>query len=112
MRSRAASTASPGTAERTTVGWRQDGVYKARVDLDDADRTITLPNEIPLDTVPPRIVGASPRLSKDELTVFYRLSEPARGLLFVGGRRVVKTNSHKLRWKMAGAARVPAAARA
>ncbi len=78
----------------------KDGVYKARVDLDDADRTITLPNKIPLDTVPPRIVGASPRLSKDELTVFYRLSEPARGLLFVGGRRVVKTNSHKLRWKM------------
>ena len=72
-----------------------DGVYEPRVDLDDADRTITLPNSIRLDTVPPRIVGASPRLSRDELTVLYRVSEQANGLLFVGGRRVVKTHAYK-----------------
>jgi hypothetical protein len=78
----------------------KDGVYKARVDLDDADRTITLPNKIQLDTVPPRILGARAGLSKDLLTVYYRVSEPAHGLLFVDGQRVVKTNSSKLRWQM------------
>jgi hypothetical protein len=78
----------------------KDGVYKARVDLDDADRTITLPNKIQLDTVPPRVTGARSALSKDLLTVAYSVSERAHGLLFVGGQRVVKTNSSKLRSKM------------
>jgi hypothetical protein len=73
----------------------KDGVYKPRVDLDDADRTINLPNKIVLDTEPPKIVGASPRLSKDELTVVYRVNEQAHGLLFVGGQRVVKTRGYK-----------------
>jgi flagellar hook capping protein FlgD len=73
----------------------KDGSYKPRVDLDDADRTINLPNKIVLDTVPPRMVGASPRLSKDELTVLYRVDEQAHGLLFVGGTRVVKTNGYQ-----------------
>jgi hypothetical protein len=78
----------------------KDGVYKARVDLDDADRTITLPNKITLDTVPPRVTGARARLSKDLLTVGYRVSEPAHGLLYVGGQRVVKRNSSALRSTM------------
>jgi hypothetical protein len=73
----------------------KDGVYKPRVDLDDADRTINLPNKIVLDTVPPRIVGAAPHLSKDELTVAYKVSEQAHGLLYVGGRRVVRTLGYK-----------------
>jgi hypothetical protein len=72
-----------------------DGLYHARVDLDDADRTITLPNTIPLDTVRPRIVGASPRLNADELTVLYRVDGEAHGLLYVGGKRVVKTASYQ-----------------
>jgi hypothetical protein len=73
----------------------RDGVFKPRVDLDDADRTITLPNAIRIDTVPPRIVGVSPRLSADELTVLYHFSEQAHGLLFVSGHRVVKTFGYK-----------------
>jgi hypothetical protein len=73
----------------------KDGAYEPRVDLDDADRTINLPNRIVLDTEPPKIVGASPRLSKDELTVVYRVNEQAHGLLFVGGHRVVKTRGYK-----------------
>jgi hypothetical protein len=72
-----------------------DGVYKPRVELEDADRTINLPNAIRVDTDPPRIVGASPRLTADELTVLYRVSEQAHGLLFVAGRRVVKTNGYR-----------------
>jgi FlgD Ig-like domain len=101
------SLAVPGGYHRFTWDGRddsgrlvRDGAYKPRVDLDDADRTITLPNAIRVDTVPPRIVGASPRLGKDELTVFYRLSEQAHGLLFVGGRRVIITHSYKPRGKM------------
>jgi hypothetical protein len=78
----------------------KDGVYHARVDLDDADRTITLPNKITLDTVPPRVLGARATLSKDLLTVSYRVNEPAHGLLFVDGQRVVKRNSSKLRSNM------------
>jgi hypothetical protein len=78
----------------------KDGVYKARVDLDDADRTIRLPNQIVLDTVPPSVTGARARLSKDLLTVAYRVSEPARGLLYVDGQRVVRTHSSALRSKM------------
>jgi hypothetical protein len=78
----------------------KDGVYKARVDLDDADRTITLPTRITLDTVPPRVTGASPRLDKEDLTVFYRLGTQAHGLLFVGGKRVVITNSTRPTGKM------------
>ena len=86
---------------RTDAGTRaKDGVYKARVDLDDADRTITLPNKITLDTAAPRVTGARARLSKDLLTVAYSVSEPARGLLFVNGQRVLRTHATKLRGKM------------
>jgi hypothetical protein len=74
-----------------------DGVYKPRVDLTDADRTINLPNAIRVDTVPPRILGASPHVTATELKVVYRVNEEAHGLLFVGGRRVQKTHRHRLR---------------
>ena len=107
VRTLVASRAVPSGYHRFTWDGRRDdgtlapdGVYKARVDLDDADRTITLPNGIRLDTVPPRVVGVSPRLTKDELAVLYRLSDQAHGLLYVGGKRVVKTLSHKVRGKM------------
>ena len=69
-----------------------DGVYRARVSLDDADRVITLPNRIRLDTTPPtiRVVG-QPVVGGRVLTVHYRVSEPARAALYLGGRRVLLT---------------------
>ena len=72
-----------------------DGVYKARIDLQDADRTIDLPNRIVLDTVPPRVTGASSRVTASLLRVRYRFDEQAHALLFVNGRRRLKSASYK-----------------
>jgi FlgD Ig-like domain len=69
-----------------------DGVYKPRVDLTDADRTISLPNLIRIDTKLPRVVGAAPHATKTLLRVRYRFSEQARALLFVNGKRRLKSN--------------------
>ena len=70
-----------------------DGVYKARVDLADADRTIDLPNRIVLDTVPPRVTGASSRTTTTLLRVRYRFDEQAHALLYVNGKRRVRSHS-------------------
>jgi hypothetical protein len=75
-----------------------DGVYRPAVHLARAHRTIVLPNEIEVDTVAPKVVGAQPSpllLSPDGdgrgdvLTVRYRLSEKAHGVLLVDRRRRV-----------------------
>ncbi len=72
-----------------------DGTYKPRVHLADQHRTIVLPNPIRLDSVDPRVtaLAVSPRVfspdgdyRRDYLTIRYRLSEPARALLFVDRR--------------------------
>jgi hypothetical protein len=72
-----------------------DGVYKARVDLQDADRTIDLPNRIVFDTVPPRITGASARPTATVLRVTYRFDGQAHAELFVNGKRRLKSASIK-----------------
>ncbi len=72
-----------------------DGVYKVRVDLQDADRTIDLPNRIVLDTVPPRITGASTRVTTSLLRVSYRFDGQAQALVLVNGKRRVKSASTK-----------------
>ena len=70
-----------------------DGVYRVRVDLQDADRTIDLPNRIVLDTVPPRVVGASARVTASLLRVSYRFDGQAQALLYVNGTRRVRSAS-------------------
>lgn len=75
-----------------------DGSYQPRVELEDADRVIVLPNRIVLDTAPPQVtlVGA-PRLGgPGPIVVHYRVSERARGLLSVGGVRVARTYRTRL----------------
>ena len=72
-----------------------DGVYHPRVDLSDADRTITMPSPIRIDTLPPRISGAAAHATKTLLRVRYLFSEQANALLFVGGRRVLLSLSHR-----------------
>ena len=78
----------------------EQGVYEPRVHLADQHRTIDLPNEMRVDTTAPRIslLSVAPRqLSPDgdrrgdRVVVEYRTSEPAHGVLFVDGRRVVFT---------------------
>lgn len=75
-----------------------DGVYKPAVHLAGEHRTIVLPNSIRVDTVAPKVTGASvePRVLSpdgdgrgDELTVHYKLDEPAHGILYVDGRLAV-----------------------
>ncbi|HKP17381.1 MAG TPA: hypothetical protein VJT84_02810, partial [Gaiellaceae bacterium] len=76
------------------------GVYKPRVHLADQHRTIDLPNEMRVDTTAPRIslVSVAPRVFSpdrdghaDRITISYRTSEPAHGILLVDGTRVVFT---------------------
>lgn len=84
-----------------------DGRYSVDVHLAQPDRTYRLPRTLVLDTVPPtaRLVHYVPRVLRGlrKVIVRYRVSEPAHGLLFVNGRRVVVTNGSvlvgKLQWK-------------
>lgn len=72
-----------------------DGVYRPRVDLADADRTITMPSLFRIDTVPPRITGANTRTTATQLLVRYVFSEQGQALLFVHGRRVLLSKSQR-----------------
>jgi hypothetical protein len=83
-----------------------DGVYRVEVDLARADRTFRLPNQIALDTVPPRVRLRSytSRLRQGQrVRVFYRVSEPAHAVLFVNGKRITVTHTQlraaKLQWQ-------------
>jgi hypothetical protein len=82
-----------------------DGVYQPRVHLDRAHQTIVLPNPIRVDTTPPQttLISIEPR----ELTpahrkarVRYRVSEQARGIVYVDGRRVVASRFYPLDGKL------------
>ena len=87
-----------------------DGVYRPRVHLSGAHRTIVLPNRILVDTKPPSITLARRNLAvvspdgdarHDYLKVFFRTSEPARAVLYSDGRQVVKVksfNGDSLQW--------------
>jgi hypothetical protein len=68
-----------------------DGRYNVDVHLAGPERTFRLPHSISLDTVPPTVRRVTYRRSGHKLRVFYRLSEPAHGALFVDGRRRVLT---------------------
>jgi hypothetical protein len=87
-----------------------EGVYQPRIRLADERTTTTLPNDIELDTTPPLFeFGAvrPPVLSPDgdgraeRITVRYSSSEGVRALLFVDGKRRVRTrvrDSGVIRW--------------
>lgn len=88
-----------------------DGVYRPRVELEAADRAIVLPNRIALDTRPPQVtLVGTPRLGgPGALVVRYRLDEPARALLTVGGVRVARTYRVRLDYTLRLAAATLAA---
>jgi len=81
-----------------------EGSYRPRLDLRRDRRTIVLPNPIRVDTTRPRVrfLGLRPEDGfspdgdgrNDRVSVRYAVNERANGLLFVDGRRVVRT-----RWK-------------
>jgi len=77
-----------------------EGEYQPRVRLRGDRTTYTLPNPIRIDVTPPRLqlVSVRPKVlspdgdrRRDRVTFRYRLSEPAKGLLFVDGKRRGKT---------------------
>lgn len=83
-----------------------NGVYKPRVHLSHEHRTILLPNAILVDTQAPAIAleGLNQRVFSpdgdfrhDYLLVRYKLSEPARAVLYANGHLVVKTKSFNAR---------------
>jgi hypothetical protein len=78
----------------------RDGVYYPRIHLQQAHRTIQLPNAILVDTKPPHVLDAKPNRAvfspdgdgqSDSIKIHYRLSEAAHALLYVRGKQVVKT---------------------
>jgi hypothetical protein len=76
-----------------------DGVYYAVVHMRRAQRTIDLPNPIRVDTVKPTIALISMSRHGRKTLFRYRTSEPAHALLFVNGRRRVRTYSTRKRGK-------------
>jgi FlgD Ig-like domain len=70
-----------------------DGVYFPLVHLRKAGRTIDLPNPIRIDTMPPRIKLHGVQRTRTRTLFIYRISEPAHALLFINGRRKVRTYS-------------------
>jgi hypothetical protein len=86
-----------------------EGSYKPRIHLDRAHRTILLPNTIRLDTTPPtitlerlvpRVLSPDGDHRHDLLRVRYRTNEPAHAILYVNGKRRVRTKRTRdeLRW--------------
>ena len=81
-----------------------DGVYRPVVKLVRSHRTITLPNEIKLDTMPPKIVVKHPQYPiispdgdghHDAFTFHYAINEPAHAILLVRGDQVLLTRTSK-----------------
>ena len=87
-----------------------DGVYQPVIRLTGEHRTITLPNLIELDTVPPEVVRFPHRVythispdhdgRDDVFRVHYTLNGPGHGVLLVNGRQAAFTRSQKIHGTM------------
>jgi hypothetical protein len=82
----------------------ENGVYRPVVKLERSHRTIVLPSNILLDTVPPVVTVKHPQYPlispdgdghSDDFRFQYKLSEPAHAILAVRGRRVLFTLGQK-----------------
>ena len=78
-----------------------DGTYSVHVDLAFADRTIDLPKHVVVDTAAPtaQLVGYQPhavrRGPKARVVVQYHVSEAAHAVLYLDGKRVLRTYSRE-----------------
>jgi hypothetical protein len=77
-----------------------DGTYFAVVRLQDARRTIDLPNPIRVDTVKPTIALTGTQRDGAKTIFLYRASEPAHALLIVDGERRVRTYNTRKRGRL------------
>jgi hypothetical protein len=84
-----------------------DGSYRVEVRLDQADRSFELPHAVALDTVAPsvRLVSHTEGVrTRQRVRIFYRVNEPAHGILFVNRKKRVgptytKALAAKLDWR-------------
>jgi hypothetical protein len=86
-----------------------EGAYRARLRLENDRRVIMLQTPIRVDTTPPRVLDIDPQPTRfspdrdgrnDKISVRYRFSERAHGLLFLGEQRVVRTNRQRPDYKL------------
>jgi hypothetical protein len=77
-----------------------DGVYFPIVHMVRAQRTIDLPNPIRVDTQRPTITLVGTRVSGRKVIFTYRISEQGHALLFVNGRRVLRSYSTRRRGRL------------
>jgi hypothetical protein len=86
-----------------------EGRYRPKVELLGAGRTIVMPNPIEVDRTRPAVavVAVGPRTLSpdgdgrgDRLTVRYRASERAHGLLLVNGQQRVRTRRQRPVWQL------------
>ena len=79
-----------------------DGVYRPLVHL--RHRTILMPNQIRVDTTPPRVklLALGPRVLRPggRLRVRYALNEPGHIYVFLNGRRIIAGYSTRQLWKV------------
>jgi hypothetical protein len=84
-----------------------DGAYEVEIHLTRARSTIVLPapHRIAIDTKPPSVVSVTAKRAtfspdgdhqSDNARIRYRLGEPARVLLFLDGRQILKTYRHPI----------------
>ena len=79
-----------------------DGLYEAQLTLKDEDRTFVFPDEIRVDSTPPRIQDVKVRHSvfspdgdhrADHVDLRYRFSEPAFAVLYLDGKRLGRSHA-------------------
>lgn len=108
----------PRAAGDVSVAWNgrddagavvPEGQYRPRVHLDEARRTILLPNPITVDTTAPKVLrfavrpaGFSPDRDgrNDKVSALYEFDEAAHALLFVRGHREVRSRFQPLQGKL------------
>jgi FlgD Ig-like domain len=81
-----------------------DGVYRVELTLKDESRKFEFPNEIRVDSTPPRIEQISARHAvfspdgdgrADRVDLRYQFSEPAYAILYVDGKRLGTSHGHR-----------------
>lgn len=86
-----------------------DGVYRPRIHLSRARRTIVMPNDLRIDTEPPTVTFASLRPRRispdgdrrnDRTIIRYRANEPSSVRLLVDGRQQVRKRGQQLRGRL------------
>ena len=79
-----------------------DGLYRLKVRLEHDRRTILIPKTIVVDTTVPRVRILEAVSGVDGVAVRYRVSEPARTILLLNGKRVERGSRGRVTWQPTG----------